>query len=111
DPRIWRLSCREHGPPSCHASHRNFIELIRSHPHNLHSCSRSGVSQQSGCSVIEPLEVLLRFSYFDVTAIISVELIWACRKHFRSAQLSTERPRFHALLTFCSPKRCASRSF
>lgn len=45
----------------------------------------------------------------DVSAVRIAER--ACRKHFRSAQLSTERPRFHALLTFCSPKRCASRSF
>jgi plasmid stability protein len=43
--------------------------------HNLHSWSRSGVSEQSGCSVIEPLEVLPHFSYFAVTAIISMGVI------------------------------------
>lgn len=35
----------------------------------------------------------------------------ACRKHFRSARLSPERPHFHALLIFCSPKRRARKSF
>lgn len=40
-----------------------------------------------------------------------LDLVGACRKHFLSARLSPEHPRFHALLTFCSPKRRASKSF
>lgn len=35
----------------------------------------------------------------------------ACRKHIRSARLFPEHLHFHALLTFCSPKRRPSRSF
>lgn len=44
---------------------------------NLHSWSRSGVSEQTGCSssVNKPLVVLQHLAYFDVKAIISMEVI------------------------------------